>query len=62
METINVLMSCYNGEKYIEEQLESILKQKTDRKIVVYIRDDGSKDNTVDILKKYEKADNIHVS
>ena len=62
METINVLMSCYNGEKYIEEQLESILKQKTDRKVVVYIRDDGSKDNTVDILKKYEKADNIHVS
>ena len=61
METINVLMSCYNGGKFIEEQIESILKQKTERNIVVYIRDDGSKDNTIHILKKYEAAENIHV-
>lgn len=57
-----MLMSCYNGEKYIAEQIESILKQKTERNVVLYIRDDGSKDNTVNILKKYEEAENIHVS
>ena len=61
METINVLMSCYNGEKFIGEQIESILKQKTERKIVLYIRDDGSGDHTKDVLKQYETAENIHV-
>ena len=28
METVQVLMSTYNGEKYIDEQIESILRQK----------------------------------
>lgn len=62
METINVLMSCYNGERFIEEQISSILNQKTQRNIVVYIRDDGSTDNTINILKKYEEAENIHIT
>lgn len=61
MEKINVLMSCYNGEKYIEEQIKSILNQKTSRKIELYIRDDGSKDNTREVLKKYEGVENIHI-
>lgn len=61
MEKINVLMSCYNGEKYIEEQIKSILNQKTSRKIELYIRDDGSKDNTREVLKKYEDVENIHI-
>lgn len=61
METISVLMSCYNGEAFIEEQIKSILEQKTGRKIELYIRDDGSKDNTRVILKKYENIDNVHV-
>lgn len=62
METINVLMSCYNGEKYLDEQIASILNQKTTRKIELYIRDDGSKDNTKEVLKKYEGYDNIHIN
>ena len=62
METINVLMSCYNGAQYVDEQIASILNQKTRRKIELYIRDDGSKDNTKEVLKKYEKYDNIHIN
>ena len=61
METINVLLSCYNGEKFIAEQIESILNQKTGRNIVLYIRDDGSKDNTPHILKQYAERENIHI-
>lgn len=61
MEKINVLMSCYNGEAYIEEQIASILNQKTSRRIELYIRDDGSKDHTREVLKKYESYDNVHV-
>lgn len=50
--TVAVLLSTYNGEKYIREQIESILKQKN-VEVLLYIRDDGSKDNTVDIINQY---------
>lgn len=51
---IVVLLSTYNGEQYLEEQLESILRQKTSHHVDIVIRDDGSGDGTVGILKKYE--------
>lgn len=50
---ITVLMSTYNGEKYIREQIDSILKQKN-VEVRLFIRDDGSTDNTVEILKEYK--------
>ena len=49
-----VLMSTYNGSKYIREQLDSILNQ-TYKNIEIIIRDDGSQDDTVDILQEYKK-------
>ena len=49
---ILVLMSTYNGEKYIEEQIRSIIKQKTDANVYIKIRDDGSTDGTCDIIEK----------
>lgn len=50
---ITVLMATYNGEKYIKEQIDSILKQK---EVIVnlLVRDDGSKDSTIEILKEYK--------
>ena len=50
--TIAVLMSTYNGEKYIKEQLDSIFRQK-EVKVTLYVRDDGSTDGTLDIIKLY---------
>ena len=47
-----VLMSTYNGEKYIREQLDSLLRQ-TLKPDLIYIRDDGSKDDTMAILEEY---------
>lgn len=45
-----ILLSSYNGEHYIKEQIYSILQQDAvDVKIIV--RDDGSKDRTVDIIR-----------
>ena len=49
---VNVLISTYNGEKYIIEQLKSIEKQ-TYKDYHVYIRDDGSKDQTVRLIQQY---------
>lgn len=51
-EKVCVVMSTYNGEKYLEEQIESILHQK-DVEVCIFVRDDGSKDSTVSVLKKY---------
>lgn len=44
-------MSTYNGEKYIEQQLDSIFTPP--KNIFLYVRDDGSKDRTIEILKDY---------
>lgn len=49
---IAVLMSTYNGEKFIREQLESIFSQKGVN-VMLYVRDDGSRDDTCRILKEY---------
>ena len=53
---VSVVMSTYNGDRYLENQLDSILNQKFDNQkfdLKIYIRDDGSKDNTQDIIDKY---------
>lgn len=50
---ICVIMSTYNGEKYINQQLDSIFKKKESQDIVLYVRDDGSKDRTIEFLRDY---------
>lgn len=47
---VAILMSTYNGERYIKEQLNSIVNQ-TYKNWHLYIRDDGSTDDTLKILK-----------
>lgn len=54
-----VLLSSYNGEKYIKEQINSIINQKHCN-IHILIRDDGSKDSTCKILQEYN-SDRISV-
>ena len=51
---VQILMSTYNGERYLAEQLDSIFRQ-TWPNIEVLVRDDGSKDATLEILKKYQE-------
>lgn len=53
MNTVTVLLSTYNGGKFLCEQLESLFAQ-TGVRVNILVRDDGSKDNTLDILRKYE--------
>lgn len=47
---VAILMATYNGALYIEEQIRSILQQ-TYSKFDLIIRDDGSTDNTMEIIK-----------
>lgn len=55
-ERITVILSAYNGEKYIQSQIDSILNQTYDN-FILYIRDDGSTDGTRKILKQYSEKD-----
>ena len=59
-EKVDILLATYNGEKYIKEQIESILNQ-TYKNIQIIISDDCSQDKTREILKEYEKNDKIKV-
>lgn len=56
MKKVEILMATYNGEKYIKEQIESILSQ-TYEDWSLLIRDDGSKDKTLEIIKEFVVKD-----
>lgn len=60
MNTVTVLMSTYNGEKYLREQIDSILNQEG-CKVKLVIRDDGSTDSTVNIIEEYREKNNCIV-
>lgn len=49
-----VLLSTYNGEKYLQEQLESLAAQE-DVEVEILARDDGSKDGTTAILNEWQE-------
>ena len=57
MDKVMVLMSTYNGEKYLGIQLDSILNQEG-VDVHILVRDDGSKDNTRKILRGYANVHN----
>lgn len=58
---VQVLMSTYNGERYLREQLDSIVHQDQFDIIKVLIRDDGSTDGTRQILIEYCNKYNFEV-
>lgn len=54
MYSVAILMSTYNGELFLKEQINSLLLQ-TVNNLKIYIRDDGSNDSTKNILSAYCK-------
>lgn len=51
--SVSVVMSCYNGERYIKEAIDSILAQTfTDFEFIIW--DDGSTDSSRDIIESYQ--------
>ena len=57
MEKIDILLATYNGEKYLKDQLDSILNQ-TYNNFRLLISDDCSTDKTRNILEEYKNKDN----
>lgn len=52
--TVDILLATYNGEAFLGQQLQSLLDQSYDN-IHIYIRDDGSTDNTLNIVGKFKE-------
>lgn len=52
---ISVCMATFNGEKFIKEQLESIIKQLSDTDEII-ISDDGSSDETINIISAFSDS------
>ena len=59
---IAILLSTYNGEKFLAEQLDSLLAQ-SHKNFTLVVRDDGSHDRTVSILENYARdhSERIHL-
>ena len=58
MRSVLVLMSTYNGEKYLKKQIDSVLNQKN-IEVNIQVRDDGSTDGTIRILEEYQKNNKL---
>jgi glycosyltransferase involved in cell wall biosynthesis len=59
MNKIAILLSSFNGEKFIVQQIESLLKMEISEAFLdIYIRDDGSKDRTVELIKNINTENN----
>lgn len=62
MKKIEILMSTYNGEAYVEEQIKSINENNTDDlEIELLVRDDGSSDRTIEIIEQLKKEMDISI-
>lgn len=58
---IAILLATYNGENYIKDQINSLIKQKISGNISLFISDDGSTDKTILIIKKLVKNTKIKI-
>lgn len=52
-----ILLSTWNGQEYVGELLESLLRQETQAQVRILVRDDGSTDGTLDVLHEYVERD-----
>lgn len=59
--SVAVMMSTYNGELYLTEQIDSILNQKN-VDVHIYIRDDQSTDGTIQILNNYKQGETDRIT
>ena len=60
---VAVALSSYCGERYLSEQIDSVLNQNlsSDVSLTLYIRDDDSTDGTVSLLDTYNSNPNIQI-
>lgn len=57
---VQIILSTYNGQKYLKELMDSVLNQDYPN-LEILIRDDGSSDDTLSILRKYSDFKNVQI-
>jgi glycosyltransferase involved in cell wall biosynthesis len=57
---VSIVITCYNYAEYVEEAIQSVLAQ-TYKNIQLIIIDDGSSDNSLEIIERYKDADNVTI-
>ena len=60
MNSVDILLSTYNSSLYLHAQIESLLNQ-TCNNWKLYIRDDGSSDNTISIINEFVQKYNSKI-
>jgi glycosyltransferase involved in cell wall biosynthesis len=59
---VAILLTTYNGDKYLDEFLVSLIKNQTYKDFTLIVRDDGSTDSTLQIINKYSTlSDKIQI-
>ena len=53
---ISVAVASYNGERYIKEQMDSIVRNLTCRDEII-VSDDGSSDRTSELVREYQNGE-----
>lgn len=56
MPKVSVIIPCYNGERWIERALTSLSRQN-EADIEIIVINDGSSDNSLDLLQKYQQTE-----
>jgi glycosyltransferase involved in cell wall biosynthesis len=56
METVSVIITCYNLERYIGAAIESVLGQRFDDPVEIIVVDDNSNDGSADIIKSFPQV------
>ncbi|MDR1767690.1 MAG: glycosyltransferase, partial [Propionibacteriaceae bacterium] len=51
---VQVLLSTYNGVRHLPEQLASLSRQTIARRVKLLVRDDGSTDETIELLRAWD--------
>jgi len=59
-DNVDILLSVYNGGKYLQQQLQSLVLQ-THHQWLLYIRDDGSNDDSIEIIKLFKEENPARV-
>ena len=59
--SVDIIIPCYNVENTIRKCIESILVQKCESNIFIYLVNDGSIDNTQNILREFDSYSNINL-
>ena len=57
---VAVVMSTYNGQRYLQEQIESILRQQGCQ-VELLVRDDGSEEVQLSILREYQRRGKLRL-